>query len=265
MSTLTEAQANAINNLDPGSQVFQVGTRLKNSLDGDLPDGSIKLSEIATPLQIAVLLNAKKTTSRDENIAGLSSALTLGEALRVTMDAHAADAAEHTTAADATNFPLTSPASTDLTTLIVLITEILTAYPAHDTDAKLGIGWAFHAAQYAGSDLASTAAPTTLNECVTRLNDIKAKYNVHDANATAHAVGTQHAEAETDAALGDSILVTALSVLSGDTIIWGILNNGTGNVTGDLATAGAGAITFKFSADPQDDSIINYAVFRAAG
>ena len=53
-------------------------------------------------------------------------------------------------------------------------------------------------------------------------------------------------------------------VASGDNVVWGILDSGTGAVTGVSAVAGTDSITFDFSADPQDDCIINYAVFREA-
>jgi len=132
------------------------------------------------------------------DVSGLITAITLANSLRTVLNAHAADAVEHTIA-DIVSFPLSSPVAVELNTLINLTTEMLTAYEAHDTDAKLAVP-VIHIAQYGGSDLVSSVAPTTVAECVTRLNDLKAKYNIHDFNGTAHTAGNTHQEGTTDAA-----------------------------------------------------------------
>ena len=135
---------------------------------------------------------------RFANLTFLVASIALAESLRTHMNAHAADAAEHTNGADTTNFPLTSPTATNLATLITLINEIMADYTAHDADAKLPVSWDFHKAAYAGSKLNSTIAPVTYADCATRLNDIKAKYNIHDKNAVAHNSGSSDQEATAD-------------------------------------------------------------------
>lgn len=275
MAIISDDLAKAINNSSPAAQNAQLGTRLQEALAGELPTGSISTDEleanavtlpkVSAGLLIGVAVEDAKTTSRNENIDGLSSAIALANSLKTIMDAHAADAAEHTSGADATNFPIVASDATDLTDLITLVTELLTAYDAHEGDSELGAAWAFHVAQEAGDvSLASAVAPTTLNECITRLNDLKSKYNSHDADSTAHTTGSTHQEATTNAALGTSILVAVSGAASGDLVSWGILNGGSGSVTGVTAVAGTDTITFDFSAEPQDDAIINYAVFRVA-
>jgi len=265
MAIISASLADTINNLSPGHQVAQIGTRLKEALEGDVPNSSIELDEISNELILARSIVSAKTTSREENIAGLSSAITLANALKVTLNTHAADATEHTTAADATNFPLTSADASNLVTLITLTGEMLTDYEAHNDDAVLGSSWAFHEAQQAGNGVASAVAPVTLQECVTKLNDLKAKYNTHEGSATSHLVGGAQTEAASDTAYGNSILVLASGVSSGDSVLWGILNNGTGSVTGTSVSSASGELTFVFSADPQNDCVINYVVFRGAG
>lgn len=104
-----------------------------------------------------------------------------------------------------------------------------------------------------------TTTVTTLAGAITRLNDIKAKFNLHDADSTAHTTGSKYQIAAADGAMGVEILVTAEDVKLGDSVVWGILNDGTGTVTGVSALAQDGGIVFKFSADPQDDAIISYA------
>ncbi len=135
----------------------------------------------------------------------LASAIVLANDLKASINASYADAADHTTAPDAVNV-ITSPAPLTEAALITLIAEMLLDYDAHDTDAELGIGWAYHAAQEAvDHSLASVVAPVNLQECITRLNDIKAKFNAHDADAICHGAGGNHQVASADAAVDMSI------------------------------------------------------------
>lgn len=295
MAEISDALAQMINNLSPGHQLGQIGTRLQEALAGELPAGSIGTAEIAdsaitsakigagevasvdiaanavtlakisTGLMVGIAVEDAKTTSREENVDGLASAIALANSLKTITNAHAADAAEHTTAADTVNYPVTTDDATDLTDLLPLVGALLTAYDAHDADAELGAAWAFHVAQETGDhSLVSAVTPTTLEEAVTRLNDLKAKYNAHDADATAHTTGSTHQEATADAAYGAAIAFTVADVLAGDLVVWSILNSGTGTVVGVSAVPSTDLLTITFDADPQNDAVINYAVFREA-
>ncbi len=129
----------------------------------------------------------------------ISPLLSLANALKVSMNAHAADVLDHTTAADTVNYPIATADATNLATLKTLIGALLTAYDAHDADAELGVGWVYHAAQEVSDhSLTSAAIPTTYAECVTRLSDLLSKYNTHDADSTAHGVGSVHQETTSD-------------------------------------------------------------------
>ncbi|MCP3681251.1 MAG: hypothetical protein GY861_01045 [bacterium] len=122
----------------------------------------------------------------------LENACNLANDLKALYNSHCADTSDHTTGADGTNL-VNSVDAYDLASLIVLVDDLLAAYDAHDDDAELGAGWAFHAAQEAGDHTpASVVSPTDLDECMTRLNDLKLKYNGHDADATCHGVGSQY-------------------------------------------------------------------------
>lgn len=225
---------------------------------------AVEPSMLQAGLIYGVSVDDAKTTSVEENVAGLSSAITLANELKADMNSHAADILEHTTAIDDVNFPIADADASDLASLITLVTSELTAYDAHDADAEAGTP-SYHAATEASDhSLASAVAPTTLAECITRLNDLKAKYNAHDADSTAHGVGSNYQIAAADAANGAAILVADANVASGDLVSWSILDSGTGTVTGVSAVAASGGITFTFSADPQDDCIISYVVLRAA-
>jgi len=134
-----------------------------------------------------------------QSSVGLSSAISLANDLKAKYNAHCADTADHTTAADDVN-TIGADDATDLASLITLVTEMLTDYAAHDDDAELGANWVYHAAQEGGDhSLASAVAPTDLPECIARLNDFKSKYNAHDADGTCHGVGSNHASAVVDA------------------------------------------------------------------
>jgi hypothetical protein len=295
MAIIDDVLAQAINNLSPGHQVHKIGTRLQQALAGELPAGSVSteelandavtsekildgevgsddiavnavtLSKIAAGLLIGIASDEAKTTDRDENIDGLASAIVLANALKATMNTHAANATEHTTAADTVNFPVTEDDCDDLASMLALTGLLLTAYDVHEDDSELGAAWAYHEGQE-GGDASPTSAvtPTDLNEALTRLNDLKAKYNTHDADASSHFAGTTAQESAADVAYGITILVVEADVLSGDVIVWSILDSGTGTVVGASAVAAAGGITFGFDAEPQGDCIISYAVFRAA-
>lgn len=235
-----------------GGQNLSHGTRKGDDsiLEELVQDGKVKSA------------SGGKTTSREENVDGLSSAIALANSLKSTMNDHAADAVEHGTSADAVNFPVSTPDADSIVTLIELVTNLMTAYVAHNADALLGSGWAFHNAQQLGNTLASVVAPTNLQECITRLNDLKAKYNTHESSATSHTVGSAHTEAEADAAYGAAIKVDISEMESTDSIVWSILDAGTGTVKGVSAVAYSGYAIFTFSADPQNDCIISYCAIK---
>jgi hypothetical protein len=228
-----------------------------------IASNAVSLAKMGLGLFIPVAANDARVMSREENRDGLASAIALANALKVSMNAHAADALDHTTAVDNVNFPVATADATDLVTLLALAGDLLTAYDTHEADSELGALWVYHAAQEAGDhSLVSAVAPVSLEEAVTRLNDLKAKYNAHDADNTTHGVGSAHQEATADAAYGAENIVPVAGVVATDEVVWSILDSGTGTVTGVSAAADTGAIIFTFSADPQNDAIINYAVFR---
>ncbi|MDI9370188.1 MAG: hypothetical protein QM446_04620 [Synergistota bacterium] len=232
------------------------------TLQGDVTITNAGVASLALPKMVAA--NGGDTMTREENVAGLSSAITLANEIRGDFIAHAADERHTTGAQDTSAIPA---AATDLTTLKTLAAALLTAYAAHNADMILDAEWAYHTAQGKACTLTSAVAPTTLAECITRLNDLKAKYNDHEDETTGHADGASVAAnqvAATDADYGDTNRVPVAGVTTGDVVWWSILNGGTGNVTGVSATAGAGYIDFKFSADPQNDTIISYIVVRPA-
>jgi hypothetical protein len=142
------------------------------------------------------------------------TSIALANSLKTVLNAHAADADEHATAPDDVNFPVATVDASSLATLIALTGAMLTAYAAHDDDAELAAAWEYHIAQEASDhSLASVVAPTTIAEVITRLNDIKAKYNAHDADSTAHTTGSTHQEATTNAS-GATLSIGATNIIN---------------------------------------------------
>lgn len=122
----------------------------------------------------------------------LYNLIDLANDLKAKFNSHIADASDHTTAADAVN-TITSDDADDFDSLVTLVTELLTNYDAHEGDAELGSSWVYHAAQEASDhSLITTDAPTSLFEINERLVDLKDKFNAHDADSTAHGVGSQY-------------------------------------------------------------------------
>lgn len=131
------------------------------------------------------------------------SPIELANSLKVLMNEHAADTAMHTTA-DTTNFPVTTDDATDLDTLYVLVGDLLTAYDGHDSDAELGSGWAFHRAQeMTDYSLSSTTPPTTQEEAVERLNELRSYFNSHDTDNVSHTTYSQHEETKEECGMPD--------------------------------------------------------------
>ena len=213
--------------------------------------------------KIILAMDDAMTTSRDMNVAGLASAITLATELRTDYSAHVADygesTEEHKALHAAGQLAATSVVPYNLATLLALVNDLTAKYTLHNTDAASATP-TYHIAQGTTRVLASTTAVTTLAGAITRLNDIKAKFNLHDADSTAHTTGSKYQIAATDAALGAAIFVPMANVKAGDMVSWAILKAGTGTVTGVSAVANNGGVTFTFSADPQDDAIISYCV-----
>jgi hypothetical protein len=204
------------------------------------------------------------TTSRDLNVAGLSSAITLCADVIEQYTDHVADfgsGTEEHKALHTAGVLASVVTPSNLTTLLARVNDITAKYTLHNADAAAALP-DFHQAQGTTRVLAATTTVTTLSGAITRLNDIKAKFNLHDADSTAHTTGSKYQVSAADSALGVAIKVTSgmEDVRIGDKVAWSILNDGTGNVTGVSAATVDGGVVFTFSADPQDDAIISYTV-----
>ena len=121
-----------------------------------------------------------------------AGAIALANDLRTQYEAHRADGAQHTASADSTNV-ITAPVATDFDTLAALTIDLIAQYDAHEADAELAAGHVYHAGQEnADHSLSTTSDPQTLDEIIARLNDLKTKFNAHDADSGAHAVTSSH-------------------------------------------------------------------------
>lgn len=134
-----------------------------------------------------------------EIFSGLANSIALANALKATLNAHYADAGssgeEHLVA----DTSVSVSNAVDLVGLIALVSAIQDSYVAHENDAVLATP-VLHQAQTSDDDsLTSETNPTTLSGCVTVLNDIKAKLNLHMADSTAHSAGDSTSESTADA------------------------------------------------------------------
>jgi hypothetical protein len=204
------------------------------------------------------------TVDNDGNVAGLASAIVLADSLKATMNLHYADqgASGEEHKAVTTGTAIANDDATDLASILALTGEMLTSYAAHDDDAIIGSP-VDHQAQGTEKALTSAVTPTTLLEAMTRLIDLKAKLNDHMDDATAHTAGDSAQEAADDAAAGAVVNIPVSGALTNDKVVWGILDSGTGTVTGVSAVAGTNTVVVTFSADPQADTIISYLVVRS--
>jgi len=205
------------------------------------------------------------TTTYASNVQALSLGILLSTELKTDILLHAASLVRHGAAQSPTVLSAVSLA-TDLASLKVLTAALKVFYAAHNADAILANTWVYHAAQAKDCVLASLAAPTTMALCLAILNDMKAKFNDHEDETTGHTGGsssiTAHQIIAADMSYGAAVKVSDARVAAGDLIYWTILNDGTNNVTGVSAVASDGYITFTFSGDAVEDTIISYQAVR---
>lgn len=203
------------------------------------------------------------TLTRDYNVAGLSSAITLCTELLTDYAAHVASygasAGEHK-ASHTAGTVASAVAPTSLATLLTRTNDLQTKYALHNTDAAAATP-TYHITQDTTRTLADASAVTTLAGAITKLNDIKAKYNLHAAETTAHRTGGLNLITSADGALSTAVAITTgmEDVRSGDLAMAHVLDDGTGNVTLTSAVPGNGKLTLTFSADPQD-AVVGYIV-----
>ena len=149
------------------------------------------------------------------DVRGFTTACTLANSLKTVYNAHVADIDEHSIADTA----VSSANATDINTLITLCNELKTRYIAHLADALL-VTPSKHLATGTSYPLSESNDIVTLDQAINLLNDIKAKYNLHDADATAHQDGSEHQEATTSATRSFTVTPEAAN---GCTYIYGLL------------------------------------------
>jgi hypothetical protein len=135
-------------------------------------------------------ISSSITVSDDHNLFFLSEIIEFANDIKAKMNAHYADAGlggeEHASAQAA----VSTTDATNKTTLFTLTKDLLDSYDLHDADAELGSLWVYHIGQETTNhSLASIATPTTLDWCLTLLNDLKVKLNAHMDDGLAHTNG----------------------------------------------------------------------------
>lgn len=214
------------------------------------------------PAGLVIGANSALTLSRDLNVNALATAKALANEILTDYNAHVNDygasAGEHK--ALHTLGLATAPACGLLATILALTNDLTAKYVLHNADAQAASP-TYHMAQDSAADLAAATTVTTMAGALTRLNDIKAKFNTHSAKTTAHRVGVATPITSADVSYGTAADIINYDVKSGDQVFGALLDDGTGNVTVTSFTAVNGAVRFTASADPQD-AIVSYIVVR---
>lgn len=112
----------------------------------------------------------------------LFAAITLANELRTDYISHIGSAARHPVV-DTVNV-VTANTASDLFSLITLVSDLCNVYDAHAADADAGTPTYHTGTVGTTQTLFSTTAPRNLSECLERLDDLKTKYNAHEATAT---------------------------------------------------------------------------------
>lgn len=106
--------------------------------------------------------------------------ITLANELKTDYNAHIADTGEHSLAGTNT---VTSSAASDLDSLLTLTNELLSKYELHLDNTGI------HPGAISAAQRLEERAITTIYGAASALSDMKAKYNAHDADGTAHTIG----------------------------------------------------------------------------
>jgi hypothetical protein len=122
------------------------------------------------------------------DVRGIQTAFALANALKATYNTHVTDTSPAGSDHDITDTTVTAPDATDLDSLVTLTNQIKDLYIAHNDDADVNGPVHIGAATSPVDDrqLDTKDDVVTLSGVISMLNDIKEKYNNHDADGGAH-------------------------------------------------------------------------------
>lgn len=106
--------------------------------------------------------------------------ITIANEIKADFNAHIADTGEHSSSGSNT---VTSSDADDMDTLLTLTSELLTKYELHLDNTGI------HPGSIDQTQRLEERVITTIYGAATTLSDLKAKYNAHDNDSTAHTIG----------------------------------------------------------------------------
>jgi len=232
-----------------------------------LPNTSVGLANLTTgikPKLIVTSANEGITTSDEWNQGLYDSVIVLANGLKGTMNVHYADFGASGEEHKAEDTAIAAANATDQASCITLAKAIQDSYVAHNADSILASDWVYHQAQGTDRALTSAVNPTNLKTLKAVLNDIKAKLDLHMADAASHTVGDSPAVTAADAANTAVVGISAAGADTGDLVFYNVIDDGTNNVSIASAVAGGDYLTVTFSGDPVEDTIFSWITMRVA-
>lgn len=122
-----------------------------------------------------------------KNKSAYQTAVDLANDLKSVLTAHLKNTAEHPLADP--NVPTVLYANiSDTYSLYDLVKNLLDVYAAHNVDSALALP-AYHVAQIGSIALVSVVKPVTIEQALTKLEDLRAKLLTHSDSGVAHTVG----------------------------------------------------------------------------
>lgn len=114
----------------------------------------------------------------------LTNAISFANNIKSVLNTHTQNAVIHQSAHVAAL--VTAADAYDYDSLVTLTEALISAYVLHDDDSELLVPVRHFATETADVSLSSVADPMSLTDIISRLDDIKAKYNLHRAQTPTH-------------------------------------------------------------------------------
>ena len=183
--------------IDPGHKHSKVWTA-DGQTEVVIPPGTSGREYVATPITVSAGEHNKESNKTGFLNRGLvhylkvkvtnsplNASITLANEIKADFILHAVSIGRHPAGQHSTATISGTASATDLATLLTLTGVLYAWYESHNID-MIAVTPSYHSETGAGHGLIYAAPPATLIQASTQLNDIKAKYNLHEAETVGH-------------------------------------------------------------------------------